>query len=89
MAFDEHGNEMRGSETPPIVDKLAPCLAMRSRRNALRIKAIDPSEPFTTAVSESVERQMFVDALEYVEVYSEDVFARIMAREALGKRRLS
>jgi hypothetical protein len=84
MEYDENGNPIE--KTPGLVDKLAPCQAMHRRRASLKMRAINPSEPFTLTVCEETERQMFIDALEYVEVYSEDVFARIMAREALGKR---
>jgi hypothetical protein len=77
--------------TPRILDKLQPCEDMARRRMKLDFLAAAKRgrEPFAIddCVDRQEERSMFMDALEYVEIYSEDAWARIMARAALGRRK--
>ena len=86
--FDENAQPTE-PEVPNILDKLEPCQHMRKRRMKLDfITAANAGKQVfrSTAALEAEERRMFIDALEFVEVYSEDGFCRIMAREALGRR---
>ena len=83
MAFDEHGNPVEEeASVPQIVDKLAPIQAMRNRRMKFDLLSLSA----TSGISAREERRILIDALEYVEVFSEDAFARLMARHALGVR---
>ena len=85
MAFDENGNPIE-EKLPQLVDKLKPIQALHRRRLNLKMNAVTEGPFDMPAINEAEERSMFIDALEYIEIYSEDVFARLMARESLGKR---
>ena len=86
MAFDEQGNPVPDSGVPKIVDKLAPIQAMRSRRMKLNFQYGVTSDAKVLNELDHEERRIMIDALEYVEVFSDDAFSRLMARHALGTR---
>jgi len=87
--FDETGAP-KSAGVPAILDKLGPVQAMSKRRTRWVFEGltakVDAVFPIVNPAREAEERQMFIDALEFVEVYSEDGFSRIMARTALGRR---
>ena len=84
MDHDKNGNPQ---EVPSIVDKLEPVQEIRKRRMKLEFLR-DAIEHGQGSLADLVheERRIFIDALEYVEVFSDDAFCRLMARHALGKR---
>lgn len=74
---------MAEKEVPDIVDKLGPVQVIRKRRMGLDFMVAGHGR---TSESDREERSIYMDALEYVEVFSEDAFCRLMARHALGRR---
>ena len=89
--FDENG-QPEAEQVPSILDKLGPCQRMAKRRMKLDfLRMAEANSKLTVFPSageiNSEEHRMFIDALEFVEVYSEDGFCRIMARTALGRRK--
>ena len=74
---------MTDERVPDIVDKLGPVQEMSGRRAKLELLWGGAG---STADLSSMERRIHMDALEYVERFSEDAFCRIMAYHALGRR---
>jgi hypothetical protein len=79
MKFDEQGNKVDEPSVPEVIDKLGPVQQMRIRR--MRHDLLESCHHGDTE-----DRRMLVDALDYVQTFSEDAFSRLMAAQALGRR---
>ena len=78
---------MADKEVPDIVDKLGPVQEMSKRRAVLDFKLTGGERgQGSGGEMDAMERRIHMDALEYVERFSEDAFCRIMAYHALGRR---
>ena len=88
MDHDKNGVPIEEDKVPSIVDKLGPVQEIRKRRMRLNfsIMAAAQHSPDVPPALYREEHSIFIDALEYVEVFSEDAFCRLMARHALGRR---
>ena len=85
MEHDQNGNPVEPT-VPSIVDKLDPIQHMQKRRAVFEaLLRADPREVSDGTLGD-MEHRMYIDALEYVEHFSEDAFCRIMAYHALGRR---
>ena len=87
MDHDKSGNPVEKPNVPDIVDKLGPVQLMSKRRAKLDFLRDAAAEgQGGGAHLDLLERRIYMDALEYVEHFSEDAFCRIMAYHALGRR---
>ena len=70
---------MADNEVPEIVDKINPIEEMRARR--MKHTLLMTNNPGDTE-----DRRMLLDALEFIQTFSEDPFSRLMAQHAMGRR---